>query len=133
MAATRHRVVRALLRKWRRLLTIDPLWAIRVELTPQADLDGTPVAATIEYRSERWAAILTIADAVPADELEHTIVHELLELSLFETYDLWVDLIQYAVTDEAVRLTLDGQMRVGTNRFINRLVPGLIRLAGGSK
>ncbi len=119
------RAVRALVTRWRRRLGVDPQWRIQVRVVNHPTCDDLPAAATLEYDSQVWSARLTVDQDLPWGELEYTVVHELLELSLYEQYELWRALLDRQETGSPSR-ALDFVMRTGMNRFINRLVPVLL-------
>lgn len=118
-----------LIRKWRRILSIDPRWEMYVVLetgnikTP----DKQECEAYLTFHTERWQADIHLPKDKGLDELEHQIVHELLELSFYEKYDIWWHLVDSVGADAPqLRDALNEQFKAANNRVIEKLVPALL-------
>ena len=92
-------------------------WKIELLILPLT-YDGHLDVATDSHR-----AIITLSDDVP---IERTILHELLELSLYEIGEHYEILLDRAVTCRVGCEVLRKSMGHSRNRFINALVDLLL-------
>ena len=110
---------RALLRRWRKRLNLDPFWQIEVE-------PATGCLGSVRYDHHRCEALVKLAPDL-GENLERVVVHELLELLLWELGVLYEDLLESHVREPGSREALRLSHAAARNRLIERLIPALLR------
>jgi hypothetical protein len=113
-----------LVKAYRTFLRLDPRWNIQVKLEKLEDAWGE-----IDFLSEGWTAYISIDSDRTDDELEltNTIVHELLELATWETYEIIERVLDQDETDSAIYSDSIKQIyKAARNRFIETMIPIVI-------
>lgn len=111
---------KALVAEYRSILRIDPRWEIEI----RCDGSNPDEWGNIDFNSEVWYATITISDDRCEYELERTVVHELLELASYETYELVETLLPDE--DNVFSTAFDLAYRAARNRHIETMVPLVI-------
>lgn len=112
--------VQRLIRVWRSILAIDPHWEIECQTCEMGHGDPN---GRLTYVTDRWYALVQVDQYLQGDDLEETVIHELLELQSHEERDLFRNLLDSVVAGDAVKRAYEKSMAQARNRRIEKLVP----------
>jgi len=110
------------MQKWARVVNVDPHWKLKL-----IHCDDPVAAGQVFINSERWEATIAVNKAVPSEEIDWVLVHELLELSFYEIRSSVVHLMKNLIEDDKVRTAVYAQWAGSINRFIEKMVPIILK------
>ncbi len=97
--------VRKLIRKWSAVLSLDPYWTVRIKINDDEDSTEESFSSATAYvgiNPRSWQADMTVNawNIDSAEELEESVVHELLHVLLVREQALVEEKLGNAGTDQ---------------------------------
>lgn len=129
------RELKRLIRVWRTRLMIDPRWKIKIELEDPETCARNGYTASICVAWKRWDATIKFDRDLGKPELwengsglEWSVVHELLELATYETYEIFSSILDN-IDQGPIRSSIDQLYKAARDRQIEKLVPAVRKIS----